>query len=367
MELGGQKQRALLAMLLLHANEVVSTDRLIDALWEDDPPARAQKAVQVYVSGLRKVIGPGRIETKAPGYLVRAADDELDAARFEAFVAQGAFRDALALWRGPALGDFVVRALRRDGDRTARGAATLRARGTDRAGSGRWSPSRGCRRARGPGRANTPCGSACSAQLMLALYRSGRQADALEAYQRRCAGRSVTSWAWNRAGSCANFEQAILRHDPALDHAVPLASPDDSPRGIFVGRERELAELLEGLDDALAGHGRLFLLRGEPGIGKSRLADEVVVRARSRGAQVLVGRSWEAGGAPAYWPWVQALRAYIESATAEVLRSDLGGHGDYLAQLLPELRELRCRSWPSLLLSSRRARGSDSSRRHCCC
>ena len=73
-DLGGQKQRALLAMLLLHPNEVVSTDRLIDALWEDDPPAQAQKALQVYVSGLRKVIGPGRIETRAPGYLVRAQD-----------------------------------------------------------------------------------------------------------------------------------------------------------------------------------------------------------------------------------------------------------------------------------------------------
>ena len=82
------------------------------------------------------MIGPGRIETKAPGYLVRAAEDELDAARFEAFVAQGAFRDALALWRGPALGDFAY----------ARFAATeiarleelrlYRARGTNRAGSG---------------------------------------------------------------------------------------------------------------------------------------------------------------------------------------------------------------------------------------
>ena len=106
----------------------------------------------------------------------------------------------------------------------------------------------------------------------------------------------------------------------------------------FVGRERELAELTAGLDDAVAGHGRLCLLVGEPGIGKSRLAEELSTRARARGAQVLVGRCWEAGGAPAYWPWVQSLRAYVRRAEAEQLRAQLGPGAIDVAQLLPELR-----------------------------
>ena len=87
--------------------------------------------------------------------------------------------------------------------------------------------------------------------------------------------------------------------------------------GVFVGREVELEELSAGLEDAFAGRGRLFLISGEPGIGKSRLADELANRAVEQGAVVLVGRCWEAGGAPAFWPWVQALRA-LEIGRAHV-------------------------------------------------
>src|SRR5919197_5691034 len=82
-DVGGAKQRALLAILLLHANEVVSTDRLIDTLWEDEPPETAQKALQVYVSGLRKALGKERLETKAPGYRLVVDDRELDLERFQ--------------------------------------------------------------------------------------------------------------------------------------------------------------------------------------------------------------------------------------------------------------------------------------------
>jgi tetratricopeptide (TPR) repeat protein len=109
--------------------------------------------------------------------------------------------------------------------------------------------------------------------------------------------------------------------------------------GVFVGRDREMAQLLAGLEDALAGRGHLFLLAGEPGIGKSRLADELAARAREHGARVLWGRCWEAGGAPAYWPWVQSLRAYVRHASTDVLRAQLGpGAGD-VAQLVPEIHE----------------------------
>src|ERR1700736_4655419 len=87
----------------------------------------------------------------------------------------------------------------------------------------------------------------------------------------------------------------------------------------FVGRERELAELRAALDAANAGRGRLFLLSGEPGIGKTRLAEELALEATSRGMRAVWGRCWEGGGAPAYWPWVQILRSLIlDSSRARV-------------------------------------------------
>jgi tetratricopeptide (TPR) repeat protein len=109
---------------------------------------------------------------------------------------------------------------------------------------------------------------------------------------------------------------------------------------VFVGRERELDELLHGLDDAVAGRGRLFLIAGEPGIGKSRLADEVAARARAADNVVLSGRCWEAGGAPPYWPWVQSIRSFVRATEPEELRALLGAGVHDMLQLLPELREL---------------------------
>src|SRR3954451_23389592 len=113
--LGGGRQRALFAVLLLHANEVVSADRLIDGLWGQTPPATAGKIVQVYVSRLRKALGKGRLVTQSPGYLLRVDRSELDLARFEQLVAEAGtadprraalkLREALALWRGPPLAD----------------------------------------------------------------------------------------------------------------------------------------------------------------------------------------------------------------------------------------------------------------------
>src|SRR5919206_4573739 len=92
--------------------------------------------------------------------------------------------------------------------------------------------------------------------------------------------------------------------------------------GVFVGREREMEQLLAGLEDALAGRGRLLMLVGEPGIGKTRTAQELLTYARLRGARVLAGRSFEGEGAPAYWPWVQMARGYIEERGAEAAVED---------------------------------------------
>lgn len=115
---------------------------------------------------------------------------------------------------------------------------------------------------------------------------------------------------------------------------VDVASPD-----VFVGRERELADLNAGLADALARRGGLFLLVGEPGIGKTRLAEEFCAHAGSGGALSFWGRCWEGGGAPAYWPWVQVVRSYLRERDLASLEEELGSGGGYIAQIVPELRE----------------------------
>jgi tetratricopeptide (TPR) repeat protein len=109
---------------------------------------------------------------------------------------------------------------------------------------------------------------------------------------------------------------------------------------VFVGREHELRALRAALADTLEDRGRLVLLSGEPGIGKSRLADELALKASEAGATVVWGRCWEAGGAPAYWPWVQPLRSLLSHLPPEQLESHLGGGGSHLAEILPELRQL---------------------------
>src|SRR2546422_677414 len=106
LDLGGQKQRSLLAALLIEANRVVSSDRLIDALWPERPPETAAKALQVYISQLRKALGRERLETRSPGYRLRLDEGELDVERCRRLAEEGSAREALALWRGPALSDF---------------------------------------------------------------------------------------------------------------------------------------------------------------------------------------------------------------------------------------------------------------------
>jgi len=108
----------------------------------------------------------------------------------------------------------------------------------------------------------------------------------------------------------------------------------------FRGRHQECAELRAGLADAVAGRGRLFLLVGEAGIGKTRLADEFSAEARAGGGQVLWGRSWQGGGAPAYWPWVQVVRSYVRQRDPQSLQQELGDGAAYVAQIAPELREI---------------------------
>jgi len=159
LELGAGRQRALLALLLLHANEVVSADKLIDELWGERPPPSASKVMQGYVSQLRRVLPEATIDTRPTGYLLRTG--ATDAVEFERLLAVAheqqpadaarTLRTALALWRGPPFADFEYRVVGTDRDRTTGAASASRPRSTGRSGTpicGGAGPSLGARSAR---------------------------------------------------------------------------------------------------------------------------------------------------------------------------------------------------------------------------
>jgi DNA-binding SARP family transcriptional activator len=323
---GGAKQRALLALLLLHANEVVPAARLIDLVWGEAPPADAAKALQIHVSRLRRALGPEDVlQTRPGGYLLAVDEDSLDRARFErsasvgrALLAQGdalaarrRLGEALGLWRGAPLTEFAAEEFARaeigrleELHLTAledRIEADL-ALGADAQLVGELEALV----------TRNPLRERLRGQLMLALYRCGRQAEALETY--REARRALVDELGIEPGKPLHeLEQAILQQDAALDLHAAAAPADARPgrraAGIFVGRERELDELTAAVEDAAAGRGRLFLISGESGAGKTRLADELASRSKDAGMRVLWGRCWKAGDAPPYWPWTQALRS----------------------------------------------------------
>ena len=330
----GVKQRALLTLLLLEANRVVPRDVLVDALWDDDPPATVHKALQVYVSQLRAQVGRDRLETQAPGYRLRVEPGELDVDRFVQLRAAGKADAALAMWRGPPLAEFARHAFARP--EIARleelRLGCLEERAERRLARGRHAELAPELEALVE---QHPLRERLRALQMLCLYRCGRQADALESFlaARRAL---VEELGIEPSQALRDLHQAILEHDPQLDLATAAGRGGGA---LFVGRRPELAGLRRALDDAIDGRGRHCLLVGEPGIGKSRLAEELVAEAAGRGARVVVGRCWEAGGAPAYWPWVQSLRSYVRECESAALGTQLGGGGPELAQLLPELRE----------------------------
>jgi DNA-binding SARP family transcriptional activator len=226
--LGGAKQRALLGALLLDANRVVSGDRLIDALWAETPPAQARKALQVYVSQLRKTLGQDAVETKAPGYLLHVEPGQLDLHRFQSLLAEARraepelasrlLGEALSLWRGPPFADIAfepfaqaevahLEELRLD---------ALEARIEADLALGRHSELVGELEALV---VEHPLRERTRAQLMLALYRSGRQAEALEVYQ--AARHALVEELGIEPGrALRELEKAILQQEPALDLAT---------------------------------------------------------------------------------------------------------------------------------------------------
>jgi len=236
--LGGPRQRAVLAVLLTRANEVVSTDRLIDELWGDEPPGTVMNVLQSYVSHLRKELGPDVLLTRAPGYLIELEPDQLDLRRFERFLdvarAEGpeeaaeTLREALDLWRGPALADFAyepfaqaeiarLEELRRVALERRIEADLALARHAELVGELEGLV------------AKHPLREHLRAQLMLALYRSGRQAEALEAYQsaRRVL---VDELGIDPSPALQELERAILRQDRSLDMTSARPAPAPEPR-----------------------------------------------------------------------------------------------------------------------------------------
>ena len=224
--LGGHQQRALLAVLLLRPNEVVPADQLIDALWGERPPPTASTIVQLYVSRLRKLLGRDRLLTRPAGYELEVDPSQIDAGRFEALLAAAAetddaaetarlLREALALWRGPALVDFAY-----DGFAAAESGrledlrlAALEDRIDADLALGRHAELVGEIEAL---LVAQPLRERLRGQLMLALYRSGRQADALEVY-RESRRVLVEELGLEPGPALRQLERQILDQDPALE------------------------------------------------------------------------------------------------------------------------------------------------------
>ena len=285
--LGGRRQAALLAVLLLERGHAVSPARLVDELWDGKPPAAAQATLRSYVTRLRRVLGDGAVIAREPGgYALRVADDTVDVGRFERLLHEGEdalargaahraaerLAAALALWRGRALGDLAADGtLRHEAERLEE----LRLRALEAR----------CEADLRLGRApelvdeletvllTQPYREGLWRQLMLALYRAGRQADAIAAY-RRARARLVEDLGVEPGAELRELERAILRQEvetptPA-EHRHNLPAPLTS----FIGRSVELDEI-----EQLLQKSRLVTLTGVGGAGKTRLALEIARRA----------------------------------------------------------------------------------------
>jgi DNA-binding SARP family transcriptional activator len=372
--IAGAKLKAIVALLALGAPHPVSHERLIEEIWADDPPANPANALQAQISTLRRLLGRDAVERRGPGYVLAVGPDDVDTIRLERLIRAGReaaangngsgdgdgngdgdphasaqhFHSALALVRGPALDDLAD-------FRFARDAATrldelvfdaheglMDARLAIGAHAEVVAALTGLVRAH-------PLRERFHAQLILALYRCGRQADALRAY-RDARAVLVEELGVDPGPELQALEGAILAHDPALDarvavRATTAARPADpfpaTPGRLpLVGRPDELDGLRLDLDAARAGHGRVTLLGGEPGIGKTRLVEEAAAEAATLGLTVVWGRCYEGRGAPAFWPWIQIVNGLLAAFDHETLVAALGSGGADLAQIVPDVKEL---------------------------
>jgi WD40 repeat protein/DNA-binding SARP family transcriptional activator len=335
--LGGQKERLLLAQLLTRPNQVVPVEALVRGLWGEHPPPTAAKTLQSHVVRLRRALEPARargaagevLVTREPGYLLRVAPGALDATRFEELTVAGRralgdgsvelagslLREALGLWRGRAFEEFL------DADFAAAEA--------DRLAELRLVALEDCLEAElrlGRHRElvaeleglvrEQPLRERLWAQLMVALYRSGRQADALLAYQR---ARSilVEELGIDPGAELRRLQAAVLAQDPGLDlpaaaEATPTRELPEALQPVgppFVGRAAELAWLEAAWTRAAHGQGGAVFLAGALGMGKTRLAAEFARVVHDRGGWVLYGRCTADPHDPLQ-PFTQALAGW---------------------------------------------------------
>jgi DNA-binding SARP family transcriptional activator len=357
-DLGPPKQRAVLALLLLHRGAVVSTDRLVDALWGEHPPPRALASLQAYISNLRRALrdeagASSPIVRRPPGYVLDVPAGAVDVADFlsaagEAREAAEAGRwgvaleradAALAVWRGAPLSDMR--------DETwvqgeARGLDELRrecreTRVTALLAEGRIAPALVAAQEL---RDEDPLRERATWLTMIALYRAQRAPEALDAF-RVHAERLDEELGLEPGEELRELQVSILRQEPALaawprppewTGAPAVAAPAPTPEPAapapepvpmtalsldrLVGRSRETRMVDALLGEVRAGAARSLVLTGPAGIGKTRLAEEVVARARAQGGREVWARCPEEDGSPAWWPIRQLVRALGEDADA---------------------------------------------------
>ena len=287
---GGPRHRRLLAVLLIHAGETVPTDRLTEALWGEDPPRSAAEMIHVRVSELRAALRPARPDRHAGllagegGYRLEVGDGELDARVFERGAAAGSralaegdaatarehLAAALSRWRGPALVEFAAEPFART-EAARLDALRLQALEDRVAADLALGRHAAVVAELAAVVAENPLRERFREQLMLALYRAGRQGEALAAYA-DARDALADQLGVDPGPGLARLHAAILRQDPTLDGGTPVQAVALTS---FVGRERDLAETRERLRA-----GRLVTLTGVGGAGKSRLAVEVAAASR---------------------------------------------------------------------------------------
>lgn len=364
-DVGTPKQRAVLAMLALTPGRVVAVERLIDELWPDEPPASAMASLQAYVSRLRRALAPGGgtagsrvIISRAPGYLLDMPPVSVDAVRFVRLVNAGrsalvdqdapaaltSLDGALAMWRGDPLPELAegplgraersrLSELRRSA-REDRFEALLR---LGRAGEVLADVESAL--------AEAPYAERLWRQLMLALYRSGRQGEALAAYQ-RAHQRLDDDLGISPGPSLRRLHGDILRQEvepvPLVLHDHPTAADRGStiaPTGL-VGREPELDTVQRALAAATGGRGSLLLVTGDPGIGKSALLEALTARAGTLGGVIATGQGIDSNPAPAYLPWAQALLGLVTAVGGEAVAAAFRPYGNVPAVLDPSLADV---------------------------
>ncbi|MGY1813900.1 BTAD domain-containing putative transcriptional regulator [Blastococcus sp. SYSU D00820] len=342
-DLGGHRQRSVVARLLVARGGVVPADLLVADLWHAETPPRALAALQAHVSHLRRALEPDRpprtparlLVTVPPGYALRPAGDDVDALHAGRLLGEGdrlleaepaAARDryaaALELWRGPAYAEYADEPWAQP---EAARLEELRLTAVER-----WAAA-SLAAAGGPDPlarlqahvAEHPLREEGWRLLALGLYRAGRQADALAAL-RRVRTLLAEELGVEPGPALRALADDVLAQAPHLmpaaapvrvaPPAAPAPEPAPAPRPGLVGRDTELAALREAAARAAAGHGAVAVVTGEAGSGKSALVEGLAAELAGAGWRTVLARCPETAGAPAGWPWAEALGRLARSA-----------------------------------------------------